>query len=308
MTMRPAIAAISVITMMTTRPGDAPDTLSLDAPGIVIRAPRDLSPSGTIPLKIDVEADMRTADALRGFLIEAVSLALVRQDRPGVFLDSAYNPHRTGYLDEAIGEDGVAYHVPANPIGDPRDTTGRMVEYDLGHGFVDRGSGQYCLLGGFAKWWSAPQVISIRDLSGPAPTDQRPLPVVANTLASSSLPMARPLLAIGKLGGRRFLRVKLPSPVVARVAETAKGEKPFFTIVGFHLQTHGGAVGGVFTPRITAGATTGALEASISFAAFASFDRVRMNRRRIPGHWVFLLFYGDQVSEPLEVTLADTDY
>lgn len=304
-----ALAAISVMTMMmTTNQGGVPDALSLDKPGIVIRAPHDLSPAGVIPLKIDVEADMRTDDALRGFLIEAVSLALVRQDRPGVFLDAAYNPHQIGYPLEAIGEDGVAYHVPAVPLGDPRDTTGRMVEYDLGQGFVDRGSGRYFLLGGFAKWWAAPQVISIRDLSGPAPADQRPLPVAAVAIPPSAVPPTTPILAIGKLGGRRFLRVKLPPTEGGHAAQPAKGEKPFFTIVGFHLQTHGGSVGGVFAPQIAAGTTPVGIEATVSFASFASFDRARMNRREIPGHWVFLLFYDDQVSEPINVTLAKTDY
>jgi hypothetical protein len=64
----------------------------------------------------------------------------------------------------------------------------------------------------------------------------------------------------------------------------------------------------VFTPQIASGAPPGAIEATVSFASFASFDRGRMNRREIPGHWVFLLFYDDQVSDPLNVTLAKTDY
>ena len=223
-----------------------------------------------------------------------------------------------GYPIEGIDADGVSFHVDrpffpekpprdAGPARDPRDTIGQAAEYQIGHRVVDRGNGRYFLLGGFAKWWCAPQTIQISDSDGPAPADDRLLPVAATTLALRVVPPSQPILEIGKLGGRRFLRATLPPPVAAHAASAVKAAKPFFTIVGFHLQTQGGAVGGVFTPQIAAG-TPGAIDATVSFAACASFDRGRMNRRVIAGHWVFLLFYDDQVSEPLNVTLAQTDY
>ena len=53
-----ALAGISVMTMMTTDQWNVPDAIWLDRPGIVIRAPHDVSPAGAIPLKIDVEADL----------------------------------------------------------------------------------------------------------------------------------------------------------------------------------------------------------------------------------------------------------
>jgi hypothetical protein len=303
LTMSAALAGISVMTMMTTNHGDDPDFLWLDKPGIVIRAPHHLSPARAIPLKIDVEADMHTEGALGGFLIEAVWLVLVRQDRPGVFFSGAYNPHEIGYPEDRGA--GMASSSPPPPR-DPRDSSGQMVEYNLGHGFVDRGSGRYFLLGSFAKWWAAPQMIHISDPGGPAPVDERPVPVAATAVAPPFVPPSQPILEIGELGGRHFLRVKLPPPApAAHPSSAAKGVKPFFTIVGFHLQNHGGAVGRVFTPHVPAGATPGAIEATISFA---SFDRDRMNRREISGNWAFLLFNGDQASEPLTVTLAKSDY
>jgi hypothetical protein len=273
----------------------------LDRPGIVIQAPHHLTRARAIPLTIDVGADPRTDDALGGFLVGAVALALVRQDRPGVFLNAAYNPHQIGYPPEnfGFGDDSPPASVSSAEHSDPRDILGETIEYQLGGGVVDRGSGRYFLLGGFAKWWAKPQVIRISDPAGPAPVDHRPLPVAATILGAPWMPPSQPALELGELGGRRFLRVKLPP---------AKAAKPFFTIVGFHLQNHGGSVGGVFTPQVSAGATPGALEATVSLPSITSFDSGRMNRREIPGNWVFLLFYDEHVSEPLNVTLGKTDY
>jgi hypothetical protein len=333
MTMYARLAGILVMTMMTNNENDdQPDVVWLDGPGISIRAPHHLSSAHAIPLKIDFEADMRTDDALGGFLLGAVSLALVRQDRPGILLGAAYNPHQFGYPNESgFGIEsssdspsvlGVPSESPhsSRPRRDPRDTTGSMVEYQFGRGVVDRGSGRYFLLGGFAKWWVAPQVIRISDPRGPAPVADRPVPVAAAALAPPRVPPSRPILELGELGGRRFLRVMLPpsaptptptsTPALhaAPPAKAAKAARPFFTIVGFHLQNHGGSVGGVFTPKISAGPTPSAIEATVSFASFAPFDSARMNRREIPGAWVFLLFHDDQVSGPLNVTLAKSDY
>lgn len=131
--------------------------------------------------------------------------------------------------------------------------------------------------------------------------------MAASPVGPPFIPPSQPILELGELGGRRFLRVKLPAPAAAHAAAIAKATKPFFTIVGLHLQNAGGSVGGVFTPQIAAG-TPVAIEATVSFASFTAFDPGRMNRREIPGHWVFLLFHDDQVSEPLSVTLSKTDY
>lgn len=303
LTMGAALARILVMTTMMTDPGDDTDFLWLDKPGIVIRAPHHLSPARAIPLKIDVEADVRTDDALGGSLIDAVSLVLVRQDRPGVFSSAAYNPHEIGYPEER-GVGRASSSPP--PHRDSRDSSGQMVEYNLGHGVVDRGSGRYFLLGGFAKWWAAPQVIHISDPDGPAPVDDRPVPVAATAIAPPFVPPSRPILELGELVGRHFLRVKLPP--AARGAHAAPAEKagrPFFTIVGFHLQNHGGTVGRVFTPQVPAGSASAGIEATVSFV---SLDRDRMNRREISGNWVFLLFNGDQASEPLTVTLTKSNY
>jgi hypothetical protein len=304
LTMCAALAGLSVMTTMMTNPGEVPDFLGLDNPGIVIRAPHHLSPARAIPLKVAVEADMRTDEALRGFLIPAVRLVLVRQDRPGIFFDGAYDPHLSGYPEDlGLGDDSSS-PGPPEPR-DSRDTTGDMVEHELGHGVVDRGSGRYFLLGKFAKWWAPPQTIHISDPRGPAPADRRPVPVAATSVTPPFVAPSRPTLEISELGGRHFLRVTLPPPAPALHASSPeKGAKPFFTIVGFHLQTHGGAVGRVFTPQVPA-STTSAIESTVSFA---SFDRDHMNRREISGPWVFLLFSGDQVSEPLTVTLTKSDY
>lgn len=301
-TLYAALAGISVMTMMTTNQGDDPDVLWLDKPGIVIRAPHHLSPARAIPLKVDVEADTHTDGALRGNLMSAVLLVLVRQDRPGIFVAGAYNPHEIGEAED-LGPGDDRSSQPPRPQRDPRDTSGQMVESDFGHGFVDRGSGRYFLLGGFSKWWAAPQVIHVSDPSGPAPVTDRPVPIAATALAPPFVPPSRPILEIGELGGRHFLRVRLPPPA-PHASSPAKGVKPFFTIVGFHLQTEGSAVGRVFTPQVPAGASPGAIEATVSFA---SLDRDRMSRHEIPGTWTFLLFHGDQVSEPLTVILARSD-
>jgi hypothetical protein len=303
---RVLVAGMLVLTMMTTNDEAQAKDVWLDQPGIVIQAPRHMSEARAIPLTIDVGADPRTDEALGGFLVGAVSLVLVRQDRPGIFLAAAYDPHQSGYPPEdfGVGRDSSRTSEHA----DPRNVLGETIEYKFGYRFVDRGSGRYFLLGGFAKWWAAPQLIRVSDPAGPAPVDERPHPVAANALAPPFVPPSRPMLELGALGGRQFLRVKLPAPAAAHTAAPAKTAKPFFTIVGLHLQNTGGSVGGVFTPQIASGAPPGAIEATVSFASFASFDRGRMNRREIPGHWVFLLFYDDQVSDPLNVTLAKTDY
>jgi hypothetical protein len=293
-----------VLMMMTTNDDAQAKDVWLDRPGIVIQAPHHLSQARAIPLTIDVGADPHTEHALQGFLVGAVSLALVRQDRPGVFLDAAYNPHQLGNPPENIG---VGAGPSPSRHEEPRDNHGETIQYEHGARVVSQGSGRYFLLGGFAKWWCAPQMIHISDPAGPAPVADRPLPVAASAIGPPFVPTSRPILELGELGGRRFLRVSLPAPVAAHAAAPTKTAKPFFTIVGLHLQNTGGSVGGVFTPRIAAGAR-GAIEATVSFASFASFDRARMNRREIPGNWVFLLFHDDQVSEPLNVTLAKTDY
>jgi len=302
---RVRLAGVLVLTMMTTNEDNAQaKDVWLDRPGIVIQAPHHLSQARAIPLTIDVGADPRTEDALEGFLVGAVSLALVRQDRPGVFLDAAYNPHQRGYPPENFG---VGDNSSPSRHEDPRNIDGETIEYQFGGRVVSQGSGRYFLLGGFAKWWAAPQVIHISDPAGPAPVQDRPRPVAAAPVGPPFIPPSRPILELGELGGRRFLRVKLPAPAATHVAATAKTTKPFFTIVGLHLQNTGGSVGGVFTPQIAAG-TPVAIEATVSFASFTAFDPGRMNRREIPGHWVFLLFHDDQVSEPLNVTLSKADY
>jgi hypothetical protein len=302
---RVLVAGMLVLTMMTTYDETQAKEVWLDQPGIVIQAPRHMSEARAIPLTIDIGADPRTDEALAGFPVGAVSVVLVRQDRPGIFLGAAFDPHQSGYPPETFGVGRDSSHVSEHD--DPRNVIGETIEYEFGGRVLSQGSGRYFLLGGFAKWWAAPQVIRISDPAGPAPVQDRPMPVAASAVGPPFVRPARPILELGELGARRFLRVKLPAPVAAHAVAPAKTAKPFFTIVGLHLQNTGGSVGGVFTPQIAA-ATPVAIEATVSFASFAAFDPGRMNRREIPGHWVFLLFHDDQVSDPLNVILAKTDY
>lgn len=137
---RVRLAEMLVLTMMTTNEDDTQAReVWLDRPGIVIQAPHHLSQARAIPLTIDVGADPHTEDALQGFLVGAVSLALVRQDRPGVFLDAAYSPHDRGYPPEGFG---VGDNSSPSQHEDPRNIHGETIEYQFGGRVVSQGSGQ----------------------------------------------------------------------------------------------------------------------------------------------------------------------
>ena len=286
--------------------------------GIAIRAPHHASLPGPIPIKVDVGADDRTHAAIKGFFDGAVDLIMVRRDRPGAFYVPTYDPHQIGYPPVGFGEEEPVGAAPYKK-GDPRDVVGETLHVDLAENqSVRQGSATYFLIGGFARWWSKPHSIRIVSPDGPAPVDERPLRVasveVATTAGAPPTPSV-PTLRLDQLGSRQFLRAILPPPAHPRAAPPSSPPpsgrsrttvaKPFFTVVGFRLQSRGGSVMRVFTPLVPSGdaggatgATHGAIESTI---AFSSFEYISA------GPWVFLLFVGDQISEPLKVTLTNAD-
>ena len=76
---------------------------------------------------------------------------------------------------------------------------GETIEYQFGGRVVSQGSARYFLLGGFAKWWAAPQVIRISDPAGPAPVQDRPRPVAASPVAPPFTQPSQPILELGEL-------------------------------------------------------------------------------------------------------------
>src|SRR5581483_4887787 len=127
---RVPLAGMLVLTMMTTNDqGAEAKEVWLDQPGIVIQAPHHLSEARAIPVTIDVGADPPTDAALRGFLVGAVSLVLVRQDHPGLLLDAAYDPHQLGYPPENFGVAGDSPASRSTEHADPRNVLGETIEY-----------------------------------------------------------------------------------------------------------------------------------------------------------------------------------
>jgi hypothetical protein len=277
----------------------------LEAPGMTVRAPAEAPAAGPIPVSLDIGADDRTYWDNDGVIDEAVRVALVRRDRPGLLFVPIFDRERRD------PDQPPLRGRPSDDVLDSRSgVTSETETFDIADARVlSPGSATYFLVAAFAKWWARPHRLRLVDGHGPAPVTDQPVSIAAvrppasggarSSRAGPHHAFKAPSLRLGRTHGRAFLRATVRLPATVQPPPDQPAPKPFFTVVGFNLCPTGGAAGAVFAPEAPPKPQETVATSAVSFAALSqSFS---------PGRWVFLLFAGDEVSTPLEVVLTEED-
>jgi hypothetical protein len=270
----------------------------MDDHGISLTCPADAPASGPIPVEVHMRADPRTYWDNDGILDNALTVALVRRDRPGLRFLPMVDPH--------------AHMLPDPPLpGRPADTELDAEQWTVGEvkqldatlpAEHARGSADYFVTAGFSKWWAGPcelKSTASPDSRAPAPApdhapDGRPWPVQA--LAPGAIVKTR--LERGKQGSALVL------PFHADLSKRGfpQGERhghAWLTVLAFHLTTKGGASGGIFAIDVqrTAGEVSGQVSIPVSLLVPGP----------TAGRWLFQAFLAHEALSPAEVTLTDDD-
>jgi hypothetical protein len=271
----------------------------MDDHGISLTCPAEAPASGPIPVEAHMRADPRTYWDNEGILDNALTVALVRRDRPGLRFLPKIDPHAIMLPDPPL---------PGRPTDQQLDaerwTVGEVKQLDATlpaeHA---RGAADYFVTAGFSKWWAGPC-----ELKSTAPLDRR-APAPAADHAPDGRPWPVQALSPGASFKIRVERGKQGSTLVlpfhvdlSKRGFPQPGERyghAWLTVLGFHLTTKGGACGGLFAIDVqrTAGAVSGQVAVPLPFLVPGP----------TAGRWLFQAFLGYEALSPAEVTLTDAD-
>ena len=266
--------------------------------GVKLRCPSDAAASGPIPVEVEMTADARTYWDNQGILDNALTVALVRRDRPGLqFLAKVDR--------EAImSPESVLPGRPADADLDA-DTSVTVEEktLDARGGSVDAGAAEYFVIAAFSKWWVMPGRLRIQDSQGRVrafPDRPRPIDTRLDRRARREQTPIGLSITKDRVDGRAVLRASLRGPRSAGPHDTvaSRPEKPWLTVLGFHLRERGGASGGLFALGERNG-VVGEVDAVVPFSALTPAVN--------GGRWIFFAFVGDESSAPTEILLNDAD-
>jgi len=270
----------------------------MDTPGISITCPAEGLPSEPILIEAVMRADARTYWDNDGILDKALTIGLVRCDRPGLL-----------FLDKI---DPRALMMPDEPLpGRPTDSelaadTGIVTEVTyLDVGSLPRGhqgSADYLVTAAFSTWWGGVRPLRINGPDGTVlPSNQAPQlgPGAQPWVVRHSPTTGDPSIRLERTTEGAFL--VLPLQGGSPPMETGQGGRAWLTVLAFKMDTRGGACGGLFDLglRSQLASVGGSGEAVIALSA--------LTPRPDAGCWIVLGFNGDGTLPPSEIWLADDD-
>ncbi len=265
----------------------------MQEPGIKLVCPPEGRGTDPIPVQVRISADMRTYWDNNGLIGRALTVAVLRRDRPGVRLLAQVDPR-------AIMLSDTPLH--GRPSDEELDSDNATVSEDKVLDArpweeVGRGAAEYYVTGSFSKWWAGVRELRV--------TDPR------NHIAPSEAPgrdrdgrawKVRPRLAdqeatihAESANDGEYLAVPITAGLFAGPQWLPRGrEQPWLSVVGFNLSTRGGVCGGDFA--IEVGQSEGAADILLPLEA--------LSLTPLEGHWLFLGVAGGLLVPPAEIRLG----
>jgi len=270
----------------------------MDDHGISLTFPPEAPASGPIPVEATLRADPTTYWDNDGILDKALTVALVRRDRPGLRLLETIDPHALMLPDAPLPGRPSDAELAAErwTVAEVKPLDATTPDETL------RGQGDYFVVGGFATFWTGPFELRMTDAKArraPAPAPARrpdgsPWPV--RILGREALARAR---VEAEAGGRVLV---LPFHVDLSRRAFPPGEErgpAWLTVLGLRLASQGGACGGLYAIELERASTELSGEVSIPLASLGPVPGA--------GRWLFQAFIGHQALSPAEVTLPNDD-
>lgn len=235
-----------------------------------------------------MSADMRTYWDNDGIIDKALTVALVRRDRPGLRFLAKIDPRAIMLPDKPL---------PGRPSDAQldADTSVVMEQRVLNAMAFQQGAAEYLVTGAFSKWWTGPSELHVTDplkrvcppeLARPAP-DGRPWRVRPRT-------SERRELRLEHAGDQDCLVVPIRAGLLEEPAEVARGYgQPWVTLVGFRLCSRGGGCGGNF-----------AVEHSESLAGEVLIPLGALAPTPSEGHWLFLGLVAGELLPTTEIDIG----
>jgi hypothetical protein len=239
---------------------------------------------------------MRTYWDNNGLIGRALTVAVLRRDRPGLRLLAKIDPRAIMLPDTLL--DG-------RPSDDELDSDNATVSEDK---VLDarpweearRGAAEYYVTGSFSKWWAGVRELRVTDprnheasweVARPGP-DGRPWRARPHVTDEASS------IRLEREGSEDFLAIPIAAGLFARPAWTDPGSGgPWLSVVGFNLCTRGGACGGDFAIEVE----------QPGLAADVWIPLTSLAATKLTGDWLFLAVAGGQLVAPTEVHLRADD-
>lgn len=263
----------------------------MDEHGLTIHCPPEAPASGPVAVTVTMRADMRTYWDNNGIIDKALTVAMVRRDRPGLRFLAKIDPK--------------AIMLPDAPlIGRPSDAEldaapATITEVKTLDGAAslsaEQGAADYFVTAAFSRWWGGLKLIRItaQDDRLEPPTTLEPGPTGQPwSMRKGTDPAA--VLQLEGLGRGCRLVVPVSAGTLAR---SGSESVDWLTVVGFKLGTTGGACGGLYGLPVERKAAADRMEVLIPLAALAPMPDV--------GRWLFLAFIRCDMLPPQEILIAN---
>jgi len=270
----------------------------MDTPGIQLTCPEEAPAGGSIPIVAVMCADPRTYWDNNGLIYKALSVTLVRRDEPGLFFLDKIDPHVIMLPDEPL---------QGRPSDDQLDAETWMVSETKLLDASDvlstkHGSGEYFVTAAFSKWWAGLRAFRVSDPHGKASASEQPQhgPVMQAWPVRPFMPNAEPSVRLERTREGSFLVFPFGSNMAIHNAlDHSANLNAWISVLGFKLDTRGGACAGVFDLGPTEKLPKVPSEVSIPISALDS--------RPDAGCWIFLGFVANEALPPNEIWLNNDD-
>jgi len=264
--------------------------------GITLTCPSEASGTEPIPVKVEMRGNMRTYWDNDGIIDKALTVAILRRDRPGLrFLDKI-DPNVIMLPDEPL---------PGRPSDEVLDADPAMVTelktFDAAPLPQSQpGSAEYLVTGAFSNWWAGVRELRVLDpLNRVRPPalprlglDGRTLPVRSRGTQEESQ------LRFEGAGENRCLVVPVGAGLLKQEVWAKRGQgQPWLTVVGFNLCSRGGGCGGSFAIETVEDDSSGDVLIPSSMLSAMPFNR----------NWLFLGIVCDELLPPTEIRIEGED-
>jgi hypothetical protein len=274
-----------------TRRSDGPNVPRPSA-AVKLRCPGEAPSRGPIPVEVTLDADARTYWDNQGILDQALSIVLVRRDRPGLMAVAKVDPS--------------AMMMPPSPLpGRPSDEalardSARVTEqksYDvLAYGRQHPGAADYFVVAAFADAWAGPVRLRVTDPSsshGPTPDVSGLVAAAAQAEAQNPAIPSSPAVVVrlGEHGGKAAIVGGFRAP-------SDKLPNPFITLLLANLRPTGGTLVRQFRLPVRQDNTDLVGGFAVPLSALDT-----PNPAPAAGRYALFAFVGDQAAAPTIVEL-----
>lgn len=266
--------------------------------GISLTFPAEAPAAGPVPVEVTMRADPRTYWDNDGIIDKALTVALVRRDRPGLRLLETIDPHAIMLPDQPLPgrPSDVQLDAECWTVSEAKRLDAAAPDPRL------RGAADYFLVGAFSRWSAGPFALTLTD------PQRRPAPAQPAPRAADGRPWPVRLLPADRLGSVRVERsgkgpvLVLPFDVSRPEASSPSdeaAEPTWLTVLGLHLNSKGGACGGLFALDVEPRSPRLCGEIALPLASLAPDP--------VAGRWRFQGFIGHHALPPAELTLSHDD-